>query len=367
MKTSKIDMTHGPLLGKLIIFTIPIVLSGVLQLLFNAADVIVVGRFAGQSSIAAVGSTTSLINLMTNLFVGMSIGMWYVYVWLFKLQDTFIYLNERSKKIKFDELALAQQCGQKEVSACMNPESVDKLVISNFGKRYTETSPFAVRNVNFEAHAGEIIGFLGPNGAGKSTTIKAIVGIHLPTEGKIEVNGYDVAVQPVQAKAQLGFVPDHYALYENLTGREYLNYIADLYNVTEEDRNAFLDEFLVTLAMKDAIDNKIQTYSHGMKQKIAIMASIIHNPKLWILDEPLTGLDPVSIYQVKMCLKKHAEKGNIVFFSSHLIDIVEKLCDRIIIISNHQVVDISNVKELANEHIDLEKYYMEKTGLATGN
>ena len=300
-------------------------------------------------------------------FIGMSVGMWYVYVWLFKLQDTLIYLNERSKKIKFDELALTQKCGEKEVSTCMNPESVDKLVISNFGKRYTETSPFAVRNVNFEAHAGEIIGFLGPNGAGKSTTIKAIVGIHLPTEGKIEVNGYDVAVQPVQAKAQLGFVPDHYALYENLTGREYLNYIADLYNVTEEDRNSFLDEFLVTLAMKDAIDNKIQTYSHGMKQKIAIMASIIHNPKLWILDEPLTGLDPVSIYQVKMCLKKHAEKGNIVFFSSHLIDIVEKLCDRIIIISNHQVVDISNVKELASEHIDLEKYYMEKTGLATGN
>ena len=97
------------------------------------------------------------------------------------------------------------------------------------------------------------------------------------------------------------------------------------------------------------------------------MASIIHNPKLWILDEPLTGLDPVSIYQVKMCLKKHAEKGNIVFFSSHLIDIVEKLCDRIIIISNHQVVDISNVKDLADAHIDLEKYYMEKTGLATGN
>lgn len=300
-------------------------------------------------------------------FIGMSIGMWYVYVWLFKLQDKLIYLNERSKKIKFDELALSQKCGQKEVSACMNPESVDKLVVSNFGKRYSESTPFAVRNVNFEVHGGEIIGFLGPNGAGKSTTIKAIVGIHLPTEGKIEVNGYDVAVQPVQAKAQLGFVPDHYALYENLTGREYLNYIADLYNVSQEDRTAFLDEFLVTLAMKDAIDNKIQTYSHGMKQKIAIMASIIHNPKLWILDEPLTGLDPVSIYQVKMCLKKHAEKGNIVFFSSHLIDIVEKLCDRIIIISNHQVVDISNVKDLADAHIDLEKYYMEKTGLATGN
>ena len=300
-------------------------------------------------------------------FILMSIGMWYVYAWIFKFQDYLIYLNQRSRKIKFDEIALSQQYGQKEVKNCMNPESVNKLVISHFGKRYTESAPFAVRDINFVANAGEIIGFLGPNGAGKSTTIKAVVGIHLPTEGKIEVNGYDVAVQPVEAKSQLGFVPDHYALYENLTGREYLNYIADLYKVSQEDRDAFLKEFLKTLAMEDAIDNKIQTYSHGMKQKIAIMASIIHKPKLWILDEPLTGLDPVSIFQVKQCLKRHAEQGNIVFFSSHLIDIVEKLCDRIIIIAHHKVVDVANVKELVDKGVDLEQYYMEKTGLETGN
>lgn len=300
-------------------------------------------------------------------FVILSIGMWYVYVWLFKFQDHLIYLNERHKKIKLDAIALEVKCGQKEVKECMNPESVNKLVISHFGKRYSEKAPFAVRDINFVANSGEIIGFLGPNGAGKSTTIKAIVGIHLPTEGSIEVNGYDVTVQPVEAKAQLGFVPDHYALYENLTGREYLNYIADLYDVSKTDRDAFLDEYLETLNMKDAIDNKIQTYSHGMKQKIAIMASIIHNPKLWILDEPLTGLDPVSIYQVKQCLKKHADNGNIVFFSSHLIDIVEKLCDRIVIISDHKVVDVANVKDLLKKGVNLEQYYMEKTGLATGN
>lgn len=269
--------------------------------------------------------------------------------------------------MKLDAIALTSKYGQKEVRNCMNQESVNKLVISHFGKRYSDKTPFAVRDINFVAEGGEIIGFLGPNGAGKSTTIKAIVGIHLPTEGKIEVNGYDVAVQPVQAKSQLGFVPDHYALYENLTGREYLNYIADLYDVSNEQRDAFLDEYLVLLAMKDAIDNKIQTYSHGMKQKIAIMASIIHNPKLWILDEPLTGLDPVSIFQVKQALKHHAEKGNIVFFSSHLIDIVEKLCDRIIIISDHKVVDVADVKELLQKGVNLEQYYMDKTGLATGN
>ena len=300
-------------------------------------------------------------------FILMSIGMWYVYAWIFSFQDKLEHINQRVKKIKLDRLALETKLGQKEVSRCMNPESVNKLVISHFGKKYSAKSPFAVRDINFVAEAGEIIGFLGPNGAGKSTTIKAIVGIHLPTEGKIEINGYDVEVQPVQAKKQIGFVPDHYALYENLTGREYLNYIADIYDVSKEDRDAFLNEMLEMLAMKDAIDNKIQTYSHGMKQKIAIMASIIHNPKIWILDEPLTGLDPVSIFQVKQCLKRHAEKGNIVFFSSHLIDIVEKLCDRIIIISDHKVQDVANVKELLKKGVNLEQYYMDKTGLATGN
>ena len=299
-------------------------------------------------------------------FIVMSIGMWYVYAWIFMFQDKLEHVNQRIKKIKFDQLALETKLGQKEVSKCMNPESVNKLVISHFGKQYTSKSPFAVRDINFVANSGEIIGFLGPNGAGKSTTIKAIVGIHLPTEGKIEINGYDVEVQPVQAKKQIGFVPDHYALYENLTGREYLNYIADIYDVSKEDRDAFLEEFLELLSMKQAIDNKIQTYSHGMKQKIALMASIIHNPKVWILDEPLTGLDPVSIYQVKQCLRRHAEKGNIVFFSSHLIDIVEKLCDRILIISDHQVKDVANVKELLKKGVNLEQYYMEKTGLVTG-
>ena len=300
-------------------------------------------------------------------FVALSIGMWFFYVYLFKAQDKLIEVDEKYRKVKFDELALLAKHNKKEVSECMSEISKNKLIISHFSKRYGDKAPFAVKDINFEAKGGEIIGFLGPNGAGKSTTIKAIVGIHLPTEGTIEINGYDIVTQPVQAKAQLGFVPDHYALYENLTGREYLNYIADLYDVSQKDRDEYLDEFLETLQMKNFIDNKMQTYSHGMKQKIAIAASLIHNPKLWILDEPLTGLDPVSIYQVKQCLKRHAEKGNIVFFSSHLIDIVEKLCDRIVIISDHKVQDIANVHELLKKKVNLEEYYMKKTGLVTGD
>lgn len=241
----------------------------------------------------------------------------------------------------------------------MNNESVNKLVVKNVSKRYGNNKNFSVENVSFEVNAGEILGFLGPNGAGKSTIIKCIVGIQPVTCGSIEINGYDIEKQPVLAKSQFGFVPDHYALYEKLTGREYINYIADLYDVSKEDRNFMLDKMLKDLNMQENIDSQIRTYSHGMKQKIAIMSALIHEPKLWILDEPLTGLDPNSIYEVKECMKEHAKKGNIVFFSSHIIDIVEKLCDRIIIIKNGKIVTSLKLDELKEQGISLEDYYLD--------
>lgn len=149
------------------------------------------------------------------------------------------------------------------------------------------------------------------------------------------------------------------ALYEKLTGREYINYIADLYDVSKEDRDARFDKMLKDLNMESSIDAQIRTYSHGMKQKIAIMSALIHEPKLWILDEPLTGLDPNSIYEVKECMKEHAKKGNIVFFSSHIIDIVEKLCDRIIIIKNGKIVTSLKLDELKEKGVSLEEYYLD--------
>lgn len=164
------------------------------------------------------------------------------------------------------------------------------------------------------------------------------------------------------SKAQIGFVPDHYALYEKLSGREYLNYIADIYEVSKEDRDARLKEYIHLFELEESIDNKIKTYSHGMKQKITIIAALVHNPKVWILDEPLTGLDPTSIFQVKECMKKHAEAGNIVFFSSHLIDIVEKLCDRIAIIKHGEIQCIRDVKEIENSEESLEQFYMKVIG-----
>lgn len=168
--------------------------------------------------------------------------------------------------------------------------------------------------------------------------------------------------QPVGAKKQIGFVPDHYALYENLTGREYINYIADLYDVSEEERSKRIEEYVTRFYLSQAFDNPMKTYSHGMKQKIAIMAALVHEPKVWILDEPLTGLDPESIWQVKECMKAHAEKGNIVFFSSHIIDVVERICDRIAIIKKGTIMCNMSLKEIEQSGEPLEDFYMRTIG-----
>ena len=158
---------------------------------------------------------------------------------------------------------------------------------SLFSKKYGNSKVFAVENATFEIGAGKICGFLGHNGAGKSTIIKSIVGIHPITSGNIEVCGYDVDAQPVMAKKNIGFVPDHYALYEKLTGREYINYIADLYDVSVEDRTKAINKYVDLFELNESFDNQIKTYSHGMKQKITIISALVHNPKVWVLDEPL--------------------------------------------------------------------------------
>ncbi len=292
------------------------------------------------------------------VYVVLGLAMWFVYAWLFGAQDLYDELSKKNKKIKLDESALCVKYGKKSVRECRMKGSVNKLVLKNVYKSYGNNKFYSVEDVSLSVKGGEIFGFLGPNGAGKSTIIKCIVGIQPATKGTIEINGYDIATQPVEAKASFGFVPDHYALYEKLTGREYINYIADLYNVDKKLREERLNKLLEDLSMTGSIDNQIRTYSHGMKQKIAIMSALIHNPKLWILDEPLTGLDPTSIYQVKECMKEHAKKGNIVFFSSHIIDIVEKLCDRIMIIKKGRIQASVTLEELKERNQTLENFYL---------
>ncbi len=232
--------------------------------------------------------------------------------------------------------------------------------IENLTRDYKDNK--GIFDISFDINEGEVFGFLGPNGAGKSTIIKSTVGIQPISEGAIEICGYDVKKQPIMAKRQIGFVPDHYALYEQLSGREYINYIADIYEVSKEDRDARMAKYISLFQMEAQIDNKIKTYSHGMKQKITIMAALIHNPKVWILDEPLTGLDPTSIYQVKECMKEHAKAGNIVFFSSHIIDIVEKLCERIAIIKKGEIQCVKTVKQIEKSGKTLEQFYLDTIG-----
>ena len=292
------------------------------------------------------------------VYIALAFAMWFVYELAYNVIVGWQDIGERNKKIRVDRLALEAKLAGRSIEEPMNMENSNKLVLKHFTKRYGTSDVYAVKDANLEVCGGQIYGFLGPNGAGKSTIIKSIVGIQTITDGAIEVCGYDVATQSVQAKRQIGFVPDHYALYERLTAREYINYIADLYEVGKDERNERLDRMIKRFELEHAIDNPIKTYSHGMKQKVTIMAALIHNPKVWILDEPLTGLDPNSIFQVKECMKEHAAEGNIVFFSSHIIDVVERICDKIAIIRKGQIQCVRDVHEMEKKGESLEKFYM---------
>lgn len=292
------------------------------------------------------------------VYIVFSAGMWFLYELIYNFTDSLNDMAKRRKKFKLDQLALMSELDGRKKEEPLYMENTNKMILHNFTKVYGRSNVYAVKDANLEIVGGEIFGFLGPNGAGKSTIIKSIVGIQPITDGSIEVCGYDVDKQPVMAKQQIGFVPDHYALYEKLTGREYINYIADLYKVSAEDRNKRIEKYVKIFELTTAFDNQMKTYSHGMKQKIAIMAALVHNPKVWILDEPLTGLDPNSIFQVKECMKQHAKEGNIVFFSSHIIDVVEKICDRIGIIKKGQIQCVKTIKEI-EETSTLEEFYMD--------
>ena len=186
-----------------------------------------------------------------------------------------------------------------------------------------------------------------------------MVGIQSITEGEIYIDGYSIKSQPIEAKLRIGYVSDNHAVYEKLTGREYIHYVADLYKVDKETRDQRLNDLLEQLQLGHAIDNEVKSYSHGMKQKLVVIASLIHEPSIWILDEPLTGLDPRSSYQIKELMKSHAEKGNIVFFSSHVIEVVEKICTKIAVITEGELAGIYDVNELKEKGVSLETLYMQ--------
>ena len=232
------------------------------------------------------------------------------------------------------------------------------LKIINLKKRYATSKIDTIDKLSLELVQGEIFGFLGPNGAGKSTTIKCLVGVLPFNEGEIIINGINLKENPIEAKSVIGYVPDNHAVYERLTGREYVNHIANLYNVSAEDRRERCEKYLEIFNLTHAFDNQIKSYSHGMKQKISVIATLVHNPKLWVLDEPMTGLDPQSAFQLKEAMRKHAEEGNTVFFSSHILDVVENLCDRCCIIKKGCLEKTLVIKDLKSKNQSLEKIFM---------
>lgn len=235
--------------------------------------------------------------------------------------------------------------------------------ISNVTKSYNGTYK-AVDNLNLEIKAGEIYGLLGPNGAGKTTTIKMITGIIAPTNGTIEINSIDITKDAVKAKEQFGYVPDSPDMFLRLTGIEYLNFMADVYGVSKEDRMKRIEDMSKRFEMSSAIGDKIQSYSHGMRQKIILMGVLVHNPKVWILDEPMTGLDPKSAYSLKEMMREHADAGNTVIFSTHVLEVAEKICDKVAIINKGQLIfngTLSDMHTQFKENESLEEMFLEMT------
>lgn len=233
--------------------------------------------------------------------------------------------------------------------------------IENFSKTYRGSTEKAVSDLNLEIYRGEIFGFIGRNGAGKSTTIKCLTG-QLPfVDGGISVCGHDINKEPIKVKSDIGFVSDDHAVYEKMTGRQYVNFIADVFGVGKE-RDERIAELTAQFSIKDAFDRHISSYSHGMKQKICLIASLVHEPALWVLDEPLTGLDVVMMRQVKQAMLARKNKGFTVFFSSHNLDVVERICDRAAIIHNgvlRGVIDIPQFRAQSKQ--TLEEYFFEIT------
>lgn len=238
------------------------------------------------------------------------------------------------------------------------------LKISHLSKTYNKGSVKAVDDLSLELRPGEIFGFLGPNGAGKTTTIKAITGILNFEEGSVEVCGIDMSKRSVEAKKQIGYVTDNETVYDKLTGKEYVDFLADVYGVDVKTRKERVERLLELFHLADAFTSPIKSYSHGMKQKINVIGSLVHDPKLWILDEPMTGLDPQSAYELKELMRERCNAGNTVFFSTHVLEVAEKLCDRVGIISGGKLVLCGSMDEI-KKHADdgsLEDIFLSVTG-----
>ena len=237
------------------------------------------------------------------------------------------------------------------------------IEIKNVSKSYVKGKK-SVDSLNLDIKDGEIFGFLGPNGAGKTTTIRMITGILDIDEGDILIDGESIKTNSLQAKKNFGFVPDSPDMFLKLKGIEYLNFMADIYEVPKEKRVEKIEELTKKFEIYDELNSQIQSYSHGMRQKIVICAALLSEPKNWILDEPMTGLDPKSSFDLKEMMREHAKSGKTVFFSTHVLEVAEKLCDRVGIINKGKLVFVGTfeeMKEKFKEEGTLEELFLEIT------
>lgn len=240
------------------------------------------------------------------------------------------------------------------------------IEIKNLTKVYEgKTSKKAVDHISLTIEKGKIFGFLGPNGAGKSTTIKMMVGLLRQTEGNIRFDGIDTLEDPISTKKLFSYVPDNPDIYEVMSGLDYLNFLADIRGIGKEERKAKIDEYAKIFGMQDDLGGFIKSYSHGMRQKIVLIGALIHEPEFLILDEPMVGLDPKSSYELKEVMRHRADAGKSVFFSTHVLEVAEKICDEIAIINHGKIIASGTMDELRKledeEGGSLEKIFLELT------
>ena len=228
------------------------------------------------------------------------------------------------------------------------------ISIRNVSKSY-DGKVKALDNVSFDIKDGEIFAFIGHNGAGKTTMIKSIIGILDFDSGDITINNYSIKKDPIKCKKEMAYVPDNPDLYENMKAIDFIDFICDMYDV--DDRSSII-KYAKMFEIEDKLYNDISSFSHGMKQKVALIAAFAHNPNVIIMDEPFVGLDPKAVYDVKEIMKKMAKEGKIIFFSTHILDVAEKLCDRVAIIKDGKIVKIGKMKDIKGDE-SLEKVFLE--------
>ena len=230
------------------------------------------------------------------------------------------------------------------------------IEIKNLTKSYGDKK--AVDDVSFNVNDGEIFAFIGHNGAGKTTTIKSIVGINNFDSGEIVINGKSIKTKSIECKKEIAYVPDNPDLYENMKAIDFINFICDMYEVPEEKRKDNIKKYAKMFEIENNLNDEISTFSHGMKQKVALISALVHEPNILIMDEPFVGLDPKAVYDMKSIMKEMCAEGKSIFFSTHILDVAEKLCDRVAIIKSGKIVKVGSMEEIKGDE-SLEQVFLE--------